>query len=422
MSAAPRGPRVEVGNPGAMHFVYRLVAALQALGYQGRFHTGLYYKPAAWRPWLAALPPGLRGRAERQLRRRHEPAIDPARVVCRPGLEALGLIAGRLGLPAAAGRRLLGWRNRAADRRLAALVARERPAAVIAHDTAALETFRAAGRAGTLAVLNQVIGHRVAAERLLSEEARRNPAFAASLGHRPDPALTEACRREALAADHLLAPSDYVAATLREIGVPAERISLLPYGVDLERFRPRADPRRAEGPLRLLFVGQLSQRKGLSYLLEALRQLPPGLCQATLVGPPVVERAALAPYAALFAHRPAVPHHEVHRLFAEADLFVYPSLHEGSALAIYEALASGLPVVTTANSGSLVRDGEEGLLVPPGEAEALAAAIRALAEDEPRRRTMAEAARRRAEGYGWDAYRARLGAIMTRLVGPPEAP
>ena len=200
--------------------------------------------------------------------------------------------------------------------------------------------------------------------------------------------------------------------------VLAERISLLPYGVDLERFRPRADPAR-DGPLRLLFVGQLSQRKGLSYLLEALRRLPPGSCRATLVGPLVAEPAALAPYAGLFEHRPAVPHHEVHGLFAAADLFVYPSLHEGSALAIYEALASGLPVVCTPASGSVVQEGVEGLLVPPADAEALAAAIVALAADEPRRLAMAAAARRRAEDFGWDAYRRRLGAILERLVGPP---
>jgi len=296
-------------------------------------------------------------------------------------------------------------------------VRRQRPAAVIAHDTAALASFRAAREAGCLAILNQVIGHRVAGARILEAEAARHPAFALSLGHDPDPALTEACRQEALLADHILAPSDYVRATLAEIGVAAERISLLPFGVDTRRFRPARGP-RPSGPLRLLFVGQLAQRKGLVYLLDALARLPAGLCEATLLGPLAVPPAALAPYAGRFRHLPAVPYHEVHERFAAADLFVYPSLHEGSALAIYEALASGLPVVTTPNSGSVVRDGVEGLVVPAGDAGALAAAIESLAADPARRLAMAAAARQRAEAFTWQAYREGLAAILERLVGP----
>ncbi len=280
--------------------------------------------------------------------------------------------------------------------------------------------MQAAAAAGCVGMLNQVVAHRVPAERILGAEAERHPALAACRWFPPRPALTESCRREALAADHILAPSPYVVDSLTEIGVPPARISLLPYGVDLDRFRPRdLDAGGCGERLRLLFVGQLSQRKGLFYLLEALRALPPGLCRATLVGPLVCERAQLARYATLFEHRAAVPHHEVHRLFAAADLFVYPSLHEGSALAIYEALASGLPVIATPNSGAVLRHGREGLLVPAAESEALAVAIRALADDEPRRRAMALAARRRAEDFSWQHYRARLGVILSRVIGPP---
>ena len=409
-------PVVEIGNPGAMHFTYALVAALQALGYGGAFHTGFYYRPADWRWALALLPAGRRGRLLRQLERRRHGGVDPARVRLAPAREALRLIGGRLGLPEGAQHRLLLARNRAADRRLAALVRRTRPAAVIAHDTAALATMTAAAAAGSLGILNQVVGHRVVGERVLRAEAARHPAFAGSLGHRADPGLTEACRREALAAGLILAPSDYVRDTLLEIGVPADRIALLPFGVDVERFRPAVGP-RPTGPLRLLFVGQLSQRKGLTYLLEALRLLPRGLCRATLVGPLAVPRAALAPYAELFEHRAALPYHEVHGVFAAADLFVYPSLHEGSALAIYEALASGLPTVTTHSSGSVLRHGVEGLLVPAGDAAALAAALADLAEAPARRAAMAAAARDRALAHTWMHYRDRLAAILAPRIG-----
>src|SRR5690606_25694885 len=179
----------------------------------------------------------------RQLERRRLAGLDPARVGLAAGAEALRLAGGRLGLPDGLQHRLLLARNRAADRRLARLVRRERPAAVIAHDTAALATLRAAAAVGSVGILNQVVGHRVAGERILRAEAARHPAFAASLAHREDPALTEYCRREALAAAHILAPSDYVRETLLEIGVAAARISVLPFGVDVERFRPATGPR-----------------------------------------------------------------------------------------------------------------------------------------------------------------------------------
>jgi glycosyltransferase involved in cell wall biosynthesis len=329
-------------------------------------------------------------------------------------VEGLRLAAGRLGF---GGEALLRWRNRAADRRMAQLVRRERPAAVIAHDTAALLSLEAAREVGSLGILNQVIGHRAVGEPLLLAELARRPDFAPRRVQ-SDPALTELCRREALAAGHCLAPSDYVRDTLQAVGVPRERISVLPYGVDVERFRPRGGP-RPPGPVRLLFVGQLSQRKGLAYLLEAVASLPPGLVQTTLIGPLVAPKAALDRFAGHFRHLPVVPHHEIHRHFAEADLFAYPSLHEGSALAIYEALASGLPVVATPNAGSVVRDGCEGFLVPVANALPLAERIRALAEDETLRRRMSAAARERALEFTWMNYQQRLAAILARLVGPP---
>ena len=91
--------------------------------------------------------------------------------------------------------------------------------------------------------------------------------------------------------------------------------------------------------------------------------------------------------------------------------FVYPSLHEGSALAIYEALASGLPVVTTFNSGSVVRDGIEGYVVPVQDPDAIKEKIESLYHNIPLRKRMGAAARLRAETFSWEAYRERVAGI-----------
>jgi glycosyltransferase involved in cell wall biosynthesis len=165
----------------------------------------------------------------------------------------------------------------------------------------------------------------------------------------------------------------------------------------------------------MLFVGTLSQRKGIKYLLEAVNRLKLPDAELLLVGRQIGSPAALAPYASRFRHVPHVPYHEVHRLFAEADLFVYPSLHEGSAFATYEALASGLPVIATPNTGSVVRDGIEGFVVPPRDVDALMERIEQLYRDPARRAEMAAAARRRAEEFTWAAYRRRLCAFFDGL-------
>ena len=97
---------------------------------------------------------------------------------------------------------------------------------------------------------------------------------------------------------------------------------------------------------------------------------------------------------------------------ATADVFVFPSLFEGSAVVTYEALASGLPTLVTPEAGSVVREGSEGFLVPPADVEALAEAMERLGSDPALRESMAVAARARAEEFDWPRYHlALIGAL-----------
>ena len=104
--------------------------------------------------------------------------------------------------------------------------------------------------------------------------------------------------------------------------------------------------------------------------------------------------------------------------FREADVFALPSLYEESAKAALEAMACGLPAVVTAETGAPVRDGVEGLLVPPCDAESLAAALERLRTDEHLRREMGRAARARVEeGFTWDGYGDRLVDALQGIAG-----
>ena len=103
---------------------------------------------------------------------------------------------------------------------------------------------------------------------------------------------------------------------------------------------------------------------------------------------------------------------------AAADVFVFPSLFEGSAVVTYEALACGLPSVVTAEAGSVVRDGVEGYLVPSRDVEALAKSMERLGEDADLRASMAARARARAEEFDWPRYHAALAAALREAAAP----
>ena len=113
-----------------------------------------------------------------------------------------------------------------------------------------------------------------------------------------------------------------------------------------------------------------------------------------------------------------VGHGEMPALMARADVFVFPSLFEGSAVVTYEALACGLPCIVTAAAGSVARDGVEGLVVPAGDADSLAAAMALLGDDASLRARMAQAARARALEFDWPRYHQALQGVVARLIEP----
>ena len=409
-TARRAGTRVLVHHPGSNHLAYEVVAGLQASGFACDFDTGFFYAPGGGAARLAnALPGRWRERVLRELMRRSHAGVDASRVRLFAAPEIAYVALNRLGLAPAPLANIIGWRDEIFDRWVAGHVRRQQPRIVVGHDSSSLLSFHAAREVGAVSVLNQVTGHIDAGLAIFREEMEHAPEFSESLTV-PPARIVERCRREAREADRVLVPSEYVRTTLVERGTQAERIAVLPYGVDIERFRPQ--PREPRRTFRMLFVGNIGQRKGIKYLLEALRRLKLPHAELLLVGRIVGSGAALAPYADLFRHVPHVPYHEVHRLYADADLFVYPSLHEGSAFATYEALASGLPVIATPNTGSVVRDGTDGYLVPVRDVDALMAKIELLYRDATLRAAMGTRARRRAEEFTWRAYRERLATLF----------
>jgi glycosyltransferase involved in cell wall biosynthesis len=196
-----------------------------------------------------------------------------------------------------------------------------------------------------------------------------------------------------------------------------------------ERGAAHARPIRAGGPVRALFVGQVGRRKGVPELLEAARHAIDGGADLTLwiVGPAeepgAIESAAGRRDALGLGNRVELTGPlmggDLYARFGDADLFVLPSHIEGIPVVLYEAGAFGLPVLTTPVGAitDVVRDGENGLLVPPGDIAALAGALSRLCADPPLRARLGEAMRRTVGAFHPDRVASRVAdAIQTTLA------
>ncbi len=190
--------------------------------------------------------------------------------------------------------------------------------------------------------------------------------------------------------------------------LPSAQIQVIPNGVDLERFHP-AEVAKDSNELRLLTVGRLSVTKRLPLLLEMIDLLrrQGGKVHLTVVGGGALEselrqqlgRRNLRDAVTLMGRREGSEMPEIYR---QHDVFVSASMQEGMSNAMLEAMASGLPIVTTRCEGVDELIGDNGLVVGDSRPETLAAAIRRLADDPALRRAMSAAARKKAESFGWD--------------------
>jgi glycosyltransferase involved in cell wall biosynthesis len=210
-----------------------------------------------------------------------------------------------------------------------------------------------------------------------------------------------------------ICPSEAVRDDLvRHWRVAPETTTVVPYGVNARWLALEPKPLRG----RLLFVGSAELRKGIHYLAMAAEKLTSrGFNYEFRVAGDVTDQVRRQPMCRHLNFLGRVPRDRIHNEFQQADAFVLPSLAEGSAEATYEALACGLPVITTRAAGSVVCDSIEGRIVPERDSEILAEAIQELVENRQKRDRMAHAARDRAREYTWERYGERLVAALKAL-------
>lgn len=261
-----------------------------------------------------------------------------------------------------------------------------------------LYSLREAKKKGARIVVERASTHPLTFERVMSEEYRkRGMKFLQMLSLNRNRLL-----QEFKEADFITVPSDFSYKSMIENGVEERKLIKIPFGTDTSRFRPAKND--DQPTFNVLFAGQVGFRKGVLYLLEAWKKLRLKDATLTIVGQEDFEiKKFLIPYRNDSSIK-FIGYSDILPIYQSSHVFVFPSLEEGSALVTYEAMACGLPLITTLESGSIVEEGKEGFIVPPCDIDSLSERIKYLYENRAVGYEMGGRARDKVENYTWENY------------------
>lgn len=235
-----------------------------------------------------------------------------------------------------------------------------------------------------------------------------------------DPRIIQREEEEYDTADLITVPSTFALNTFLECGVPSKKMRLATYGVDLGVFNACAS--RQPNDFHVLFVGGLSIRKGIKYLLEAFEQLQYANKRLTFVGlvlpemEEMVKSARQNPQIRFLGH---VPQEKLKEIMSSSHVLVLPSVEDGLGLVQVQALACGCPVIASRNTGAqdVFTDSKEGFIVPIRDPHAIADRLQRLADDPLRWSVMSEAAIQRVKAInGWQQYGDRMLEIFSEAA------
>lgn len=213
-------------------------------------------------------------------------------------------------------------------------------------------------------------------------------------------------------ADRLVVASNFLKRSYVENGYPAEAIDVLPYGVDLSRFSAVPKLNAEQDKFRVICVAGISVRKGIIDLLDAWKIFGPAKGELILIGRISSEMVdILKPYEPYFKHIPFVPNHELKNYLSASTVFVLPSLEDGFGLVCSEAMACGLPVIATHNTGAaeLIEDEINGYVVPIRSPQIIADKLEMLYRDREKAHVMGcNAADKVRSMHDWAGYAEKL--------------
>lgn len=410
--------KIILSHPGCPPFVQHAARALDEAALLKAYVTTFTYQPQ--KRLGQALRLGLRAvmnEPDKQLARRRVTEVAEERVITHPTPELLRMLIAKLPLGAVAAdivwERTELWFDRTVARKHLNMAA-----AVYGYENAALQTFRAQReRAGQCFYDLPICHHKMAAE-ILAPELEQFPETQTSYDRhlqRMAPQRNERKDEELRLADHVFVASGFTKRSLLHVGVPENRISVVPYGAPpVTQLEREPVPR----PFIFLCAGTQSVRKGVHYLLEAWRRLGAHSgVELWLIGHMQLPLRLLADLPGTVVIRPSVTKPELFELYRRAGALVFPSLVEGFGMVITEAMANGLPVITTPNTAGpeLIEHGRNGFIVPIRAVERLAATMQWCLDNLAELQEVGRQAKATAAQWQWSDYRTALSQHVSKL-------
>lgn len=377
-----------------------------------RFVTSTYYQRDSWPDRIARTIP----KVDRALQKRWLKGLDGRRVTRNLRFEVPELWHRNVINNREAAERSMFRRDEAFDHWVARKFAGESDI-FWGFQGSCLESLKAARTANRFAVCEFATAHVTAAIRILSQEAEKHPEWAKTISnfHFPD-WYRDRLEQEPHEADYCVAASSFTQRSLEEAGIPKDRIGILPLGADIQQFS--FAQRKVAGPLKVLFVGGIGQRKGIKYLLQAVKHLSSSQLQLQLLGPLPADPTPLIEWKQWYTYLGRTDQSGVARFMQQADILVLPSVFEGFGLVIVEAMATGLPVIASTHScgPEVIEEGVSGFVIQHDDVDALADKLSWCARHRHELLDMGAEAMKRAQQFSWTAHTDQLQYILTQAT------
>jgi glycosyltransferase involved in cell wall biosynthesis len=286
----------------------------------------------------------------------------------------------------------------------------------VGASSASLHTLDAAKRFGAKGIVERGGAHILYQDKILKEEYEmfvvRPEPF-----QLPHPKVVEKELREYERANFISVPSRFVKQTFLDAGVPEEKLIHIPYGVDLSDFKSAP---KIDNVFRVIFAGGVTLQKGAHYLLRAFSELNLPNAELVLAGGVHSEmKPFLKQYEGHYKLAGHLSRRELAHQYAQSSVFVLNSIHDGFGMVILQAMACGLPVVATENTGApdIVREGKDGFIIPIRDTDALKAKLLYLYENPQERERMGHSAHERvSQGFTWDDYGSNMAKAYERIL------
>jgi glycosyltransferase involved in cell wall biosynthesis len=396
--------KIGVAHPGTQHS-WQTSYAFQEAGLLSWYATGFYYKKSVFPDKLIRyIPSVLRNKIEKQLYRRRFEELNECYVRRGSYTELFERQVGSL-LSKNLQNKLIERRHVNFHKHLENVFSRE-PVDVIWGPHDGLEAIKKIRLNHNVKyILDLPIGHFSSLNEIMDREYEKNAPFFTSKPEFYSEAKIKSLNEAINISDNIIVGSQFVVDTALAQGACQDKIKVIGYGCKdvIKTSTQESIDIQESKPIKFVFVGTVEPRKGIAYLIDAFKNLDPNQAVLTLVGPKNVPNEIINNLPSNIEYVGQVLRNEVTEYLDNADCFVFPSLFEGAALAVYEAAGRGLPIIQTKNTDIVVEHNKTGILLD--SPEDLTLELQSLVNDKERLQYFKEQARMNTHRRSWDEYR-----------------